>query len=292
MTAPHVSFAIPAYNRPALLAQALAGIAGQELNVDFEVLVCDDGDQPEAARLAAEFPGGRGRYLPNRPALGAVGNWNRCIGEARGEWVTVLHEDDSLFPWWLSLVHPRVRPGIAAIATQTTQGSAPPARARPRVPAAVWAYPPRYFLKSSPTPFPGVLIRRKLALQLGGFDERWGPLADYEFWYRLAQAGSFEVVRAVGAFYRVSSDQWTARTWERMLRLTHLLRLRIAREQFGRQPELGVWLARFFTSRNAAAYARRFPAGSASLARALKLRQIPGSWLPSGWVWQAMKLFA
>jgi hypothetical protein len=43
-----------------------------------------------------------------------------------------------------------------------------------------------------------------------------------------------------------------------MIRKTHLLRLRIAREQFPASPRLGRWLARFFTYRNALSYARRF----------------------------------
>ena len=77
-------------------------------------------------------------------------------------------------------------------------------------------------------------MRREAALRLGGFsDEKWGPIADYEFWYRLSCAGRVEVVRAVGAFYRVGPTQWTERVWGRMLRLTHLLRLRIAREHLG-----------------------------------------------------------
>jgi GT2 family glycosyltransferase len=139
------------------------------------------------------------------------------------------------------------------------------------------------------TPFPGVAIRREVAERLGGFDERWGPVADYEFWYRLACAGPVVQVDAVGAFYRVSPGQWTERAWGRMLPLAHLLRLRIAREQFAGSPRIGRWLARFFTYRHARAYARRFPERPASLVRALRLGRIPLAWLPSGWVWRALK---
>ncbi|MGH7994867.1 MAG: glycosyltransferase family 2 protein [Opitutaceae bacterium] len=289
MDAPLVSFGIPAYNRPALLAEALAGIAAQTAPAEFEVVVCDDGNTPEARRLVEAFPGGRGRYLPNRPALGAVANWNRCLREARGRWITVLHEDDGLYPWWLGSVLPRVRDGLAAAGTLTVQGAAPPGRNAPSRRVSVRRYAPAFFLKSSPTPFPGVLMRRELAVQLGGFDERWGPLADYEFWYRLACAGPVEVVRTPAAFYRVSVGQWTESSWERMLRETHLLRLRIAREQFPRSPRLGRWIARFFSHRTALAYARRFPQRPAGLARALRLGRIPLSGLPSGWVWRILK---
>jgi hypothetical protein len=74
-----------------------------------------------------------------------------------------------------------------------------------------------------------------------------------------------------------------------MLRQTHLLRLRIAREQFPALPRLGHWLARFFTYRNAQSYARRFEERPVALARALRLGAIPFSSLPSGWVWAGLK---
>lgn len=311
MNGPFVTFAIPAYSRPALLKEALDSIAAQVPPANFEVVVCDDGASAEARRQVEGFPGGRARYIENRPPLGAVGNWNRCLREAGGAWITVLHEDDRLYPWWLAVALAHARDTVGAVATLAVQGAEPPPLRspewldlRPAAAAAtrppdqhppVWRYPPRYFIKSSMTPFPGVLVRRELALELGGFDERWGPLADYEFWYRLACAAPVEVVRERAAFYRVAPGQWTERSWERMLRLTHLLRLRIAREQFQASPRLGRWLARFFTYRNARAYAARFPAAGsararpAALARALSLRRIPFSSLPSGWPWQLLK---
>jgi len=286
---PLITFAIPAYRRPGLLSEALAGIAAQRGGEDFEVVVCDDGRMEENRRLTEQFAGGRGRYLPNETTLGAVANWNRCLHAARGRWVTILHEDDTLYPWYLDLVRPRLRDGLAAVCTRTVQGAEPPELIEPAGTPAVLAYPPRYFLKSSMTPFPGVLIRRTLALDLGGFDERWGPLADYEFWYRLACAGPIEVVRAVGAFYRVSPGQWTESEWGRMLGLTHLLRLRIVREQFRRSPRLGRWLARFFTARNAQSYAERFAERPAALHRTLRFNRIACAGLPSGWVWAALR---
>ncbi|HZZ57368.1 MAG TPA: glycosyltransferase family A protein [Opitutaceae bacterium] len=307
---PRISFAIPAYHRPALLAEAVASINALAGLRSAEIVVCDDGrlvrvggaadSQPSTAAIpgdlqaALETSAVPVRYVANEPPLGAVGNWNRCLREARGEWVTVLHEDDVLYPGYFKLVAPRLREAVAAVAVRTRQGpspGAPPPSASAATPKA-WAYPPAYFLKSSPTPFPGVMLRRSAALALGGFDERWGPLADYEFWYRLACAGRVEVVREVGAFYRVAPGQWTERAWVRMLRLAHLLRLRIAREQFRQRPELGRWLARFFTYRNALSYAARFPERPAGLDRALALGRIPGHQIPAGWVWQWLKLSA
>jgi glycosyltransferase involved in cell wall biosynthesis len=290
--APRITFAIPAFNRPHLLRETLASLAAQTGGHDYEVIVCDDGGQPETARVVAGFPADRFALYLNHPALGGVGNWNRCLQQARGRWVMILHEDDTLYPWYLDTVAARLRDGIGAVCTLVVQGATPPVLPRPTFRPAVRNYPPVYFLKSAFTPFPGVLFPRELGLRLGGFDPRWGPLADYEFWYRLAAAGTTEVVRTVGAFYRVAEGQWTESQWPVMLRQMHLLRLRIARQQLPSRPRLGRWLARFFTARSARAFTRRFPGKPAGLARARALGRIPLSSLPSGWVWQFLKLLA
>jgi glycosyltransferase involved in cell wall biosynthesis len=290
--APLITFALPAYQRPAFLRDALASLAAQRGGPDYEVIVCDDGGLAETARVVREFPFDRVAFYANRPALGAVGNWNRCLQHARGRWVMILHEDDTLYPWYLDTVVPRLRADLGAVCTRVVQGATPPVLPPPAGGTAARPYPPRLFLKGSFTPFPGVLFRRELGLRLGGFDPRWGPLADYDFWYRLAASGPVEVVRTIGAFYRVSEGQWTDSEWPRMLRLAHLIRLRVAREQLGASPRLGRWLARFFTVRTAQAYAQRYLERPAGLTRALALGRIPLSGLPSGWVWQFLKLIA
>lgn len=291
---PLITFGIPAYSRPHLLTETLASIAAQTAVVDYEVVVCDDGSLPETAATVARFPAERFFYHRNAPSLGPVRNWNECLRRARGQWVMILHEDDTLYPWYLATVLPRLHDSVSAVCTKVISGPTPPALPAPGSTSASAAlgYPPLYFLKSSMTPFPGVLFSRELALRLGGFSERAGPLADYEFWYRLACAGPVHVVRSIGAFYRVADGQWTASAWPVMLRQTHLLRLRIAREQLHHSPRLGRWLARFFTYRNALSYQRRFPEKPLSLLRTLRFQKIALSWLPSGWVWQALKLLA
>lgn len=287
---PLITIAVPAYDRPGLLEETLASIAAQTVRVRLEVIVCDDLASPQTRSLVERYPRESFRYVANPERVGAVANWNRCLRRARGQWVMVLHEDDLLYPWYLEYVLPRLAPGVAAVCTLTTRGPVPPAVPHPSEAPPVRVCRPRHFLKSAMTPFPGVLVRREVALRLGGFDERWGPVADYEFWYRLACAGRVEVVRAVGAFYRVANGQWTETVWSRMLRLTHLLRLRIAAEQFPGHRRTGRILARFFTLGNARRYALRFGDRPGDLSRCLLFGRAPLARLPSGWVWQALKL--
>ena len=290
--APLVTIAVPAFNRPAFLEQALSSIAAQTVNIPLEVIVCDDGESGEAREVVARYSSDTFRYSKNTVTLGAVGNWNQCIAVARGKWVMVLHDDDALYPWYLECVLPHLSDDSVAVCTMTSRGQVAPRVRPPQSLPPVGSQLVRHFLKSSMTPFPGVLFRRDVAVQLGGFDEKWGPVADYEFWYRLGCAGRIKVVRTVAAFYRISHSQWTARIWKRMLVLTHLLRIRIAAEQFPDSPRFGRWLARFFTYRNSRRYAGRFSDRPEVLRRCLSLGRIPFAAMPSGWVWLALKILS
>ena len=64
-SAPLISFGIPAYNRPHLLAETLASIAAQTAALDYEVVVCDDGQTDDNRRVVEQFPASPrlGRWL-------------------------------------------------------------------------------------------------------------------------------------------------------------------------------------------------------------------------------------
>lgn len=288
--APLVSFVIPAHDRPELLRTALGSLAQLRGSVPFEVVVTDDLGLPGTAEAVRDCGIRNVRHHQNRSRPGAVANWNRGLALARGEWFSVLHEDDALYPWFLDRVVPRLRPGIAAVAVRCSRGPTPPVVALPAGPPRVRAYPPGHFLKSAISPFPGVVFPRGLLSRIGGFDERWGALADYEFWYRLATQGRVEVLRETGAFYRVGGSQWTCRAWPEMLRRAHLLRLRIAREQLPGWPRAGRWMARFFSRRNALEYRDRFGNEAAVLQHFRRFDRLPLGGLPSGWVWLMLRL--
>ena len=148
--APLITFGIPAYNRPHLLAETLASIAAQTATTDYEVIVCDDGGLPETVSAVGRFPAERFFYHRNPVSLGPVRNWNEGLRRARGRWVMILHEDDLLYPWYLDLVLPHLRDGVSAVCTRTAIGPTPPARTAPSGRPGVRRYLPRYF----PLPHP------------------------------------------------------------------------------------------------------------------------------------------
>jgi len=93
------SVCIPAYNRASLLRRAIESVQAQT-EPRIQIVVSDDASSdatPEVVQdLAAKDS--RIRYLRNPQNLGLVGNWNRCLAEARAPLMCLVNDDDTLAP--------------------------------------------------------------------------------------------------------------------------------------------------------------------------------------------------
>lgn len=67
---------------------------------DFELLIVDDCSTDETRSVAEHYAtqDTRIRLVRNESNLGLVGNWNRCIELARGEWIKFVFQDDLIAP--------------------------------------------------------------------------------------------------------------------------------------------------------------------------------------------------
>ena len=94
-----VSICVPTYNGAAYLQQCLESALAQTFG-DFELLVVDDGSNDDTMAIANDYARAdrRVRLHQNRQNLGLVGNWNRCLELANGEWIKFLFQDDFLDP--------------------------------------------------------------------------------------------------------------------------------------------------------------------------------------------------
>lgn len=99
---PLLTIAIPTYRRPGTLAEAVESALAQDMDQPFEVVVVDndpDSDGLQALlRAVPAIADANLRYLRNRENLGMCNNSNRCVAVARGEWISILHDDDLIDP--------------------------------------------------------------------------------------------------------------------------------------------------------------------------------------------------
>ncbi len=96
--APLLSIVIPTRNRSVYAASALRAIL-RMASGDFELIVQDNSDDQELASQLAEFHGdARLRYARNPQRTSAVENFNDALAKARGQYVTMLGDDDGINP--------------------------------------------------------------------------------------------------------------------------------------------------------------------------------------------------
>ncbi len=115
---PLFSVCIPAYNRPAELAELLDSVLAEDF-ADYEIVIAEDrSPQRDAIRAVvqcyAEKPGPAIRYFENRKNLGYDGNFRNLVELARGEYCLFMGNDDLLAAGALGKLaevvgrHPRV----------------------------------------------------------------------------------------------------------------------------------------------------------------------------------------
>lgn len=200
---PLVTLAVPAYQRADLLERTLRSAFAQQGLVSpqmLEILVIEDPVAGETSlapsavqRLCAEIVDPRFRYERNPHNLGMVGNWNRCLREARGRWVVILHDDDWLEPDFvrqcLDLIdaNPSLRlvgcMGFIEYAAEApSRGGGLFARRSPQ------RITPFHFLLGNPFLVSGVMMDRQMALDFGGFDASLFPTMDSDYWLRFCEA--------------------------------------------------------------------------------------------------------
>src|SRR5215212_1118247 len=92
-----LSICIPTFNRAATLARALASAQAQTF-AELEIVVLDNHstDDTEALVREAARSDERIRFVRHAENVGLGRNFSACIGEARGELVKLLCDDDWL----------------------------------------------------------------------------------------------------------------------------------------------------------------------------------------------------
>ena len=199
--APDVSVVVPTKDRWALLSRnALRSALGQR-SVELEVIVVDDGSRDETPERLAELATAdrRVRVVRHDHPRGVSAARNAGIEAARAPWVAFLDDDDVWSPRKLEAqLAAAGRAGAAwayagAIAVDETGG-----------PLYEYYFPEpvqvaRQLLASAVVPAgaSNVVVRTDLVRRLGGFDEAFLHLEDWDLWIRLAESGDSAAVREV-----------------------------------------------------------------------------------------------
>ncbi len=249
---PRVSLCVPTYNGAAYLAECLESILAQTVE-DVEILIVDDCSQDETLTIAQDYQrrDSRIRVEANPQNLGLVGNWNRCIQRARGEWIKFVFQDDRLDPTCLEqmMAVTQQAPGCLLVycRRQFLLDPALPeanrlwfekhARFVDRVFEGETVVSPQQYgeavlahfgwnLLGEPT---SVLLHRHAFLRFGLFNPHYVHNCDLEYWHRVACHTGALYVPTPLAWFRVHASSTSAQNYQHRFYRARVLDLLIMR---------------------------------------------------------------
>ncbi len=197
LSKPITSVVIPAFNAGRFIERTLRSVLLQTYR-DFEVIVVDDGSTDDTKGLAMSVAGADRRFrILSIPNNGVANARNLGIREAKGEYVAFLDADD--------LWHPsKLQVQVAALENQTGVGRAEAVYSLSRI----IDIHDRFVRNENAVVFSGysfarhlfakpvgngssILVRRDVALSVGGFDPRYaerglGGCEDIDFELKIA----------------------------------------------------------------------------------------------------------
>lgn len=220
---PRVSVVVPAYNNAAFLKETIDSILSQDYD-DYELVVADHSSRDETGEVIARYAGNPiVRILSPTPAGGgALANWNRVSGIARGELVKLVCGDDLLAPSALrdQVAALDANPTAVLVASPRTliDSNGKVILQRRGLAGLHGLVPGRAAVRASVragTNIFGepacVLFKRQLLERVGGWDSRFPYLIDQATYTRILLHGDMVALPKVLASFRISSGQWSVR---------------------------------------------------------------------------------
>ena len=197
-----VTLVIPVRNRPVELRAAIRSAQNQGSCAVAEIIVVDDASDDSTAAVA-EALGARVIRLPERK--GAGGARNAGVRAAACEWVAFLDADDAWHTGHLQQVwasrgdHALVADCGVGTLSNRIYGS------RHRQPLRL-ERPEQVIFPSNCVQPSGVLVRRDILLQVGGFPDE-GLCEDMDAWIRILQVSTGLLLPGIGWSYGEHAGQ-------------------------------------------------------------------------------------
>lgn len=204
---PKVSIVIPTYNYARFLDDAIQSALSQTFT-DFDLTIVDncsnDGTKIVVEKYLADP---RVNYYVNERNLGVVGNFNRCLELANGEYVKFLCADDKFDPTILEKYVPIMDTdqGISlitcdkqAFGSKTHETITPVTFKQAGQKCVLEMLKNNYCWIGEPT---SVMFRKK-HLSVGKFSTEFSQYVDWEYWIRLLSVGDCYIVPEKLAYVR------------------------------------------------------------------------------------------
>lgn len=230
-----ITIAFPVYNRTDYFRTALESALNQ--TVKCRILVVDNNSpHDDFKKILDEYNNPLIEYIKTDETVNQDENFNNCIRNVKTPWMTILHDDDYLHVQYVELAAEILKKhgekiGGFAVDNHVSVEEWDGVDKKIQLPENYLRVKPTYFYFRQLTPFPGVLFRTKLGLELNGFDVPLHPIADLDFWRRLTENSTMLYVDQKMAYYRISPNQSTNHLVDDMVNNVYKYRLNLIRKR-------------------------------------------------------------
>lgn len=206
-TTPLVSICIPTYNRAEMVGTTIES-ALRQTYPNLEILVVDNASTDTTEEVVAGFRDNRLKYSKNQHNLGLFGNFNRCIELSTGDYIHILHSDDTIDDHFIETCMDffQRHPNVAMTFTSARIHS------HDRYQDLTFSNEDRIFpapegfrtllLERSFIICPSVIVRRTVYDKVGKYSLEYPYSSDYYQWMKITRCYDVGFVHDAWLFYR------------------------------------------------------------------------------------------
>jgi glycosyltransferase involved in cell wall biosynthesis len=226
MNIPKVSVCLPTYNsgNKNFLQTAINSVLNQNFQ-DFELIIVDDCSTDHTREIIKSYLGDnlggnrRIKYYENEINLGLFPNWNKCLNLAKGEYITILGQDDlmnsdNLFKK-VAILDEYDQVGLVTSSAQIIDD-------HNQITTWEWAnYSNSYLIngqswlfdtlgEANPICCPAVMFRKSILEKIGNqFNTNYYYAADFKMWVEIAKVSDLYFLADFLINYRWHEDNTT-----------------------------------------------------------------------------------
>ena len=216
---PLVSVLIPVYNGEKVIAEAIKSCINQTYK-NIEVIVVDNHSDDDTKEEINRFNDERIAYYRNDANLGMVGNWNRCLSLANGEYIQFVCADDILdersIEKKMSLAAKSDEICMVFSDTAIIDANGKKIMSRKSFRKSGVFDGKRlarhsYLLRNVYGEPSNVMFKKKTIGKIGDFSGKMRYAVDWDMWLRISAVGRVGYVAEELSFYRVDSSNTTSK---------------------------------------------------------------------------------
>lgn len=244
---PQVSVVMPVRDGQRFLSLAIESVLSQTVR-DLELLVVDDGSGDATPEIVRGFSARDDRVrLVQQPPSGISAALNAGLEAARSPWVARLDADDVALPERLErqLAAARSRPDVIVWASwaQTID-----VEGRPIGRVSTGPVTDAEFARDHAAGFveilhPTVMLRRDVALDVGGYDSRFDGAEDVELWDRMGVLGPMLTLPETLVRFRVHGGSFSTERFAEGVRIHRFVAARRRAAARGEELDIAAFLA-------------------------------------------------